>query len=286
MILNRPAIDWLTLTTYDRLTQLDMARLLTRLRPDWQKQAVKGQMLQYIGQRGEQWFVGAGQQNGKDHYLFRFSGDLSDAITWQALRPPIDCTRIDVQITLPLPLPIEETYTAYKTLIDASEEREIARGQKRRNIDAVVSPDGFCTLYVGSRESERFYRLYVKESAGSHFIRFEVEFKGSASFAGRVWRDTARHPDRIVTLLKGELETLPDHPLTNPLKEALVGVPGDVMKAERRQSDPNTTLEWLKRQVSPSIKRLIGNEDTRDAAVMLLMDWLQFAANQGELINE
>lgn len=286
MILFRPAIDWLTLTTYDLKQQADMAHLFHRVYPKAADGWVKGKMLQYEGRRGEQWFVGAGNQKGKDHYIFRFSGDLADTMTWQTLRPPLDCTRIDVQITLPLPLPITETYTAYKSLIDAVNESEIGRGQRARGIDAVISPDGFCTLYLGSRESERFYRIYVKESSGEYFIRFEVEYKGSGSFAGRVWRDTARQPEKIVTTLKGEIETLPDHPLTRPFLDALTGSPIEVMKAERRRADPQKTLAWLKRQVSPAMRRLIGNEDTRDAAVMLLMDWLQFAADRGELINE
>lgn len=286
MILNRPAIDWLTLTTYDLKKQAAMAQLFNKLRPRWVDEAVSAKMLQYEGRRGEQWFVGAGEQKGRDHYLFRFSGDLADAVTWQSLRPSVDCTRIDLQLTLPLPVPINTAYQEYKSLVDDMHESEKERGQRARGLDAVISPDGFCTLYVGSRESERFYRFYVKEAAGLYFLRFEVEYKGSRSFAGRVWRDTAREPESIVRHIKGELSTMPDHTLTRPFLVALESSPEEVMKSERRIADPQKTLEWLKRQVSPAMKRLIGNEDTRDAAVMLLMDWLQFAANQGELINE
>lgn len=286
MILNRPAIDWLTLTTYDTKKQADMAQLFNRVRPRWAEEAVNSKMLQYDGRRGEQWFIGAGQQKGRDHFIFRFSGDLADAVTWQRLRPSVDCTRIDLQLTLPLPVPIANSYQEYKSLVDTMHESEIERGQRARGLDAVISPDGFCTLYVGSRESERFYRFYVKEAAGLYFLRFEVEYKGSNSFAGRVWRDTAREPESIVTYIKGELSTLPDHPLTRPFHESLAGSPADIMKRERRVADPQKTLEWLRRQVSPAMKRLIGNEDTRDAAIIILMDWLQFAAGTGELISE
>ena len=286
MILNRPAIDWLTLTTFSRQTQMEMARILNRLLPDFATQGVDGRIRQYDGKRGEGWFVGAGPQKGHDHYIFRFSGDLSDAVTWQPVRPPIDCTRLDLQLTLPLPVEIGQAYEAYKSLVDDVHESEKKRGQRARGVDAIISPDGFCTLYLGSRESGRFYRLYVKESSGDYFLRFEVEYKKEGGFSGRVWRDTARRPDQVVIWLKGEIETLPDHELTRPFLLALTGSPSDIMKGERRRSDPHKTLEWLKRQVDPSIKRLIGNEDTRDAAIILLTDWLRFAANQGELITQ
>lgn len=286
MVLNRPAIDWLTLTTYETKIQARMMALLKQLRPRFDDEAVISKVMQYEGKRGEQWFVGSGLQKSKDHYMFRFSGDLADAVTWQALRPPVSCTRIDLQLTLPLPVPIDTAYEQYKSLVDAMHESEKERGQRARGLDAVISPDGFCTLYVGSRDSERFYRFYVKEAAGIHFLRFEVEYKGASSFAGRVWRDTATEPESVVRYIKAELDTMPDHALVRPFADALKFAPADVMKSERRIADPQKTLEWLKRQVSPAIKRLIGNEDTRDAAVILLMDWLKFAANQGELISE
>lgn len=283
MITNRPAIDWLTLTTYDAKVQRDMAMMISKLRPKWRDNSIDSKVKQYEGWRGEGYFVGAGRQKEKDHFMFRFSGDLSDAVTWQSPRLPIDCTRLDCQLTLPLPTPIEQTYKAYVSLVDSVDKSEKARGQRERNVDAIVSPDGFCSLYVGSRESERFYRLYVKESGGEYFLRFEVEYKGKESMAGRIWRDTAREPERLVIWLKGEIDTLPDHQLTTIFKDALSGVPGEIMKQGRERADPQKTLEWLKRQVSPAIKRLIGNEDTRDAAIILLMDWLKFAADQGEI---
>ena len=275
MIIDRPAVDWLTLTTYSKKSMLSMIDIAEQFTKHTQTQESK--VRNYEGRRGEGFFIGHGQQRGKDHFMFRFSGDMSDALTWQQNRPPIDCSRIDLQITIPLPCEITEVFELYVDLMRVAKEHEAQRGQRERNIDGILSPDGFCTLYIGSRESQRFYRLYIKENAGLHFIRFEAEFKDKSGLAGRVWRDTAKKPESIVEYLKGELSTLPDHELTRPLKNALVGVPGEVMKQERRVADPQKTLAWLRRQVSPAMKRLIGNHDTHDAAMILLLDWLKFA---------
>lgn len=276
MITHRPAIDWLTLTTYSSKEKDKTLRLLERFTKH--TQAVDGRVMQYEGKRGEGYFIGTGQQRGKDHHMFRFSGDLSDTVTWQPHRPSLDCSRIDIQLTLPIPCKMSEIFDHYVSLMRETSVNEATRGQRGRNIDGVLSPDGFCTMYVGSRESERFYRLYVKENGGENFIRFEVEYKGKNAFAGRVWRDTAKVPESIVTYIKGEISTLePSHPLIRPFYDAMAGVPGDVMKKERRREDPQKTLAWLRRQVSPAMKRLLANHDTHDAAMILMLDWLKFA---------
>lgn len=281
MILDRPAVDWLTLTTYSRKSMLSMLGVMEQFTKHIQTQ--ESMVRNYDGRRGEGFFIGHGQQNGKDHYMFRFSGDMSDALTWQKTRPPIDCSRIDLQITIPLPCKIGDAFEQYIDLMRVAKEHEEERGQRERNIDGILSPDGFCTLYVGSRTSQRFYRLYVKENSGIYFIRFEVEFKDKNGLAGRIWRDTARKPESIVEYLKGEISTLPQHALTKPLHDALIGVPGEIMKQERRLADPQKTLAWLRRQVSPAMKRLMANHDTHDAAMILLLDWLKFANGLDDL---
>lgn len=275
MIIDRPAVDYLTLTTFSLKTVIQMVDALEPLTKN--KDAVAAKEGAYDGMRGEGFFIGHGEQRGKEHHKFRMSGDLSDAFTWQVIRPPIDCTRIDLQLTLPLPCDISESFDQYIDLMRVTEASEENRGQRKRKVDGVVHLDGYCTMYVGSRESQRFYRLYVKENSGINFVRFEVEFKDKKGLAGRVWRDTARKPESIVTYLKGEIDTLPDHPLILPFKKHLAGVPGEVMKLERRIADPQKTLAWLRRQVSPAMKRLIANHDTSDAAMFLLLDWLKFA---------
>jgi hypothetical protein len=275
MITHRPAIDWLTLTTFELKTVIRMVDMIEPLTKN--KETAESRVMQYDGRRGEGFFIGHGQQKGKEHHMFRFSGDLADAVTWQPLRPPIDCSRIDLQLTLPLPCKISDSFELFVDLMRVSDEHELGRGPRARNVDGVLSPDGFCTMYLGSREgSGRFYRLYVKESTGEYFLRMEVEYKGKNELAGKVWRETARRPESIVEYLKGEISTLPMHELTRPFHEALQGVAGDIMKNERRRADPQKTLAWLRRQVSPAMKRLLGNHDTHDAAMIIMMDWLKF----------
>jgi hypothetical protein len=195
------------------------------------------------------------------------------------LKPSLECSRIDLQLTIPLPCPINESYTNFQELTDECADG-IKRGDvqgQRCKVNSILSHDGFCTLYVGDRSSQRFYRIYVKENSEKHYIRFEVEYKKKSGLAGRIYREINKEPEKISNLIAAEIESLPPHLLTNPIKTAVSATIGDFMKNGRIEKDPNKTLRWMRHQVKPAFKRLIGNHDTRDAAIMLLDDLIRFA---------
>ena len=269
MIANRPAIDWLTLTTFSAKDSFAMDKLLTAMSEGQTPKDSK--YLMYEGKSIDGIFAGEATQNGKRHFLFRLSGDSADEMMFgQPLRPPLDCSRIDIQITLP----VGEVNT-YKMFASAG--RKISKHEKRRKVNSILNKDGFCTIYVGNRDSEKLYRIYVKELSGEKFVRFEIEYKGKNGMAGRVYREISKEPTKTTALLAGELSTLPDHTLTKLFKEHLANVEGDIMPYERRITDPNTTLIWIAKQVMPAFKRVLGNEDTRYSASMLLEDLNNYA---------
>lgn len=288
MITHRPAVDWLTLTTFDLKTQMLLGKLLLRHAPNAGSEATAKKEGRYSGRGGVGWFGGEGEQNGKPHMIYRFSGDLSDKIAFDQLRPPVDCTRLDIQLTMPLPCSIEEAFDLYVDLSRVLDENEKERGIRGRKVGGPLYPSGESTIYVGTREgTQRFYRIYVKEGPdGDWFIRFEVEFKDKNGLAGKAWRSIGNDPLSVVSLLAGELATLPPHLLLDPLHEQMKLMPQELMKQERQRSDPNKTLEWLRRQVAPAMRRMLGYHDTRDEAQQILMDWLSFAASLEELESE
>lgn len=278
MITHRPAVDWLTLTTFDLKTQMRISKLLLKHAPNAGGEATAKKEGRYTGRAGKNWFGGEGSQNGKQHILYRFTGDLSDAIAFDKERPVVDCTRIDIQLTMPLPCAIEEAFELYVDLARVLDDSEKERGIRGRKIGGPLYPNGESTIYVGTREgTQRLYRIYVKEGPdGDWFIRFEVEFKDKNGLAGKAWRKIGRDPLSVVSLLAGELSTLPPHRLLDPLHEQMRLMPQELMKQERRRSEPNKTLEWIKRQVSPAVTRLLGYHDTRDEMTAILLDWIKF----------
>lgn len=276
IITHRPAIDWLTLTTYDLRRSQSLAQWVNghRLEPLRDGNGGNG----YYGTFGDGWFIGQGEQAGGTHHLARFSGALADRFMFDRTRPSnLDCTRIDLQLTLPTKKRGEQLYRLAQSLVDDLHNSEKERGQRARDIHPIIPPDGEFTIYFGSRTASRFTRFYVKPSGDGLLLRFETEFKGKSDLAGLVYRSVGQAPESMVRIMAGELTSWPPHPLILPFKQHLSGVAGDIMRQERTRPSDSTTLRWLVRAVLPAWKRLLGNEDTRDRAAALLHELIGYA---------
>ena len=277
IITHRPAVDWLTLTATGMRESQEMSRWMTGTGLSPTKEPAK--VRQYEGSMGDGWFHG--QVIGENQYMTRFSGSLADVFMFDRLRPSgYECTRIDVQLTLPVPYNGSELYQFGRTLVDDLYEMEQARGQMARGIDPIMPPDGEFTIYLGNRaDSQRFARFYVKpQDYGEWLLRFEVEFKDKAGLAGRVYRMVGNAPESMVKIVAGELQSWPPaHPLIRPFREYLTAVPAEIMKRERVRATPNKTLRWITRQVLPAWKKVLGHHDTRDRAMMLLYHLMEYA---------
>jgi hypothetical protein len=277
MIVDRPALDWINLTTFE----LAIAKQLGEWVEDHAIDEGRPMNLrQYEGRLGDGWFIGHAMQNGKPHWRMRLSKRFADAFMFDQTRPPhLDCTRIDIQLTLQTEWSREGIYEHYKAFSDLAYQHEQARGQRGRKVTPVgVTPDGEATVYIGAQESERMYRLYVKIlDDGTRWLRFEVQYRGKNGLAGKVYRSIGRNPLSMVRILFGEVSTLPVHPLTTPFLLHLKGVPAEIMEAGRERADPNKTLRWIVRQVMPAWKRVLSLEDSRDRAFMLLDELVRYA---------
>lgn len=96
-----PRIDWVTFTTWD-------VAVHNRWR-DWLQslpgERRYGQVHVYSGVWVGSAFVGMGEQSGgKKHFMARVSGDIAHDAFYHLTDPAAKCTRLDVQVTIPLPV--------------------------------------------------------------------------------------------------------------------------------------------------------------------------------------
>lgn len=130
-------------------------------------------------------------------------------------------------------------------------------------------PAGIETVYLGSRSSETFGRVYSKEAesgddAWRDCWRYEVETKGD--LAVRVARLLA-HDDHAARSI--ELFVF-DHFNNRGIRPRFERPNGDVRVAiSRAKSDDETRLKWLRESVAPVVSRLSDNGHGDEACAAL-----------------
>ena len=140
MIIDAPAVDWLTFTTYQNDHYLGWK--------DWQRKLTGEQKTGKIRMYDGEWigssFVGEGRQGSRPHGLIRVSGTESNQAFIDLLEVGYDkCTRLDIQFTTPLP-------AGYSARQFADDLRSGQQGEYQRSIELYENGDGFDTVYVGS----------------------------------------------------------------------------------------------------------------------------------------
>ncbi len=153
------SLDYLRLASFDFFYSAVVAKFMT----DWPGKMKPGQWLQYKGWRTESLFVGVGEQDGKRHLIISCSGPAANDLAifvkdWKGLY----CTRLDVQRTREKPI--------------HSNLRRIRKATRTKNTTLIQGKEND-TLYVGSRTSDCFTRLYEKP-LDDMYLRLEFELKG------------------------------------------------------------------------------------------------------------
>lgn len=264
MMLNAPLFDWLTLTTFEAKNN-DAARMLF-----WDDDNSDAKRLQYKGVSYGSIFQGAAIQRGKDHYMLQASGETADGVAGAMHQNfgPYDwnVTRCDLQVTIPVP-PAYDSRQLYDNLV------AWPGPGKPRQISIIQSGDGNDTVYVGSRTSDRFTRIYVKPlDGGLRALRFEVEYKGA--HAHRVFND-CRNPYLKGQILAHEVLSLPDAEIP-PLRHFLTATGFFAHTPDvERVTGQNATLEWLMEQVGPTLERLCNDHEVGHLARDLLSSWYE-----------
>ena len=218
VIVERVACDYLRVTTFSHDTWAEWHAIIGKMNlSNPTKEAFK----QYSGVGWEEGVsVVEGIQKGEPHYMLDVSGAMAAQVMeylreWQSLdRESLKCTRIDVQITL---LPIVDRPHLIDLAIRTKEgEYGEWRGRGRPGIEAYFGETGD-TLYIGSRLSEIFCRVYEKPvtrrgGITKTYERYEVEYKGSRANA-LFWRamkaPQGKHDKPFLQALQAHINTLP-----------------------------------------------------------------------------
>lgn len=182
----KPAIDYVTLTTYDRDAFKCVESNLSRL------YHVPDRFRGYTGIRVGGLRMLTGTQMNASHYIMIGEGDVSgwlvdksrSVTTHEQSRSIAErcrCTRIDFQLSVP------SERLDFRAMTDRlkSEDSLWRRRGQRPNITLIQGEESKRgignTLYIGSRRTKNGYmtRLYEKrDEDGVPHVRFEVEMKG------------------------------------------------------------------------------------------------------------
>lgn len=271
VITGRPAADWLTLTTFDEKEAGRLWELLFCLQNARDKVKPARQM-QYQGVGTDTAFMGRGYQ--KDNQtgetllstMFRAWGSAShDTLAEIGNEPIATCTRIDLQITIPLPA--EYKARRLKDKLDTAE----WRGRRRKL--KLYESDGLDTVEIGGRTSDRFIRIYVKQINGIHWLRFEVEYKDER--AQKVYAVVCRGNTNVMGgILRAEIDALPEvaDAGTWAIKEELYQSAVTVKPGDRQELD-SSTYKWLSTQVDSCIQRMVNDHDEGQRTRALIQRW-------------
>lgn len=262
-IANVPAIDYLSLSTYN---QTDFDKITTDfLSCDVQPEDT--QRMQYLGQTQARddgsIFWGTAEQRGMRHYLIQVSGSMADRVATAVLMlgdklADISVTRIDLQLTIERP----DWYKS-RSYLDTLR-GDVWSGRQRKV--TLIDNYGNDTVYIGSRQSDRFARLYVKESK---WLRMEFEYKKDR--ANSVWGAIVRHGKEKAAqgILFGELADLPKHPINSLLKGYLRGAERITPTLVKPVS---ARYKWFVKQCVPAIVTLLNDHDSGESTRAILLD--------------
>lgn len=222
----------------------------------------KSQFMQYKGMINSGVFVGYATQNDQDHHLVKATGNAAHqagSIIYSTGGGK--ATRIDVQ------------QTRYCGVFDAVASREQLRDMRfKRSMTVISGPNGD-TLYIGSRSSGRMLRIYQKDT---NLVRWEYELKGSVAMNYWTQKDTEDFEGWLASIFVSEYERYGEFfdaiGGRQYYEQAKLQADGEVSgEVERVDGD---TIQWLKRQVEPAIKKLKYSHDEQERE--WVDGWLEF----------
>ena len=273
IVIEQPAIDYLTLVSFE---EEEERRLFDAFWRCGKGEPEESRQMQYRGSCRSNVFIGLAEvtqevdkfsELKRKHVMMRSWGAAAhEILDYLAEGEAIKrCRRIDVQITIP--------YTAgyrARNLIDSLDCEEWV-GRKRKL--ELREDGGLDTVYIGSRTSDRFIRIYVKEIAGIWYLRFEVEYTGDR--ATPIYHACHEANRKILGgILRKEAMELPQVADVGLLaiREALYYDSVHVSLPKRVQTEDGR-LKWLRGSVDPVIRRAINDHDEGQDVRKMVEGW-------------
>lgn len=269
MIINDVAIDWVTLTTYSKEEYNRALDTVLKRSKEWQSRGVQGYRGVAAKVRGGTIFVGKGRVIDREHFMIRVSSELADELSG-SLNFIERCSRIDLQLTMrSCPPTVEGLNRCYKRMAEEVRANVNERSGAKRKVVLVLGDNAANTLYVGSRTSDIFIRIYQKEDEdGKKWTRLEVELKRKE--AREVWSRMCSAGDAVQLITRERLLrsilTLPDSPLIASHVWELGK--GTVIGWSRKESvKERDNSEWIKLVLLPNLSKYVEAETAEEAVL-------------------
>lgn len=275
MIVNQPLADWVTVTGS---TPAHVSQFAEYARERGEV-AERAKIPRYKGWRYGSIFLGVAEHiHGRGRHLATITGGTAHGYMLIAEHRGGRCSRLDLQITLPLPA----GWDARREVVNLSKKRW-ATGKP---IDARIQEgtDGTASIYAGSRKSEREFCIYVKRDGdGNEYLRWEVRFRNVAkrrlasnTFGGII--GTSYREGALATALYDALSLLDTgwRAVKLPLRAIEQWGRGvlDVHSVAEPESDK---MEWIRTQVDPAVRRLLADHDTGADMRIYVAEWLRYS---------
>lgn len=205
---------------------------------------------QWMGYEGVS-IAGLSWGTREDTDILRASGGMAERMFDKFAHYQGNCSRIDISLTCSWPKPQKFLASAAYENITAGPD-----AAKRRLYSLITNSRGGETLYVGSRSSDQFGRLYDKDAEqGLARIasrwRYEVEFKADRAVKVlELLQPTRERGIMYLGIVKGFFEPrgvkLPPLADEQGIKVEVIAPPKTV----------DTQLAWLRFQVAPIVGKL------------------------------
>lgn len=203
------------------------------------------------------WCGGAFYGQRDDGQYIHVAGSWSSRVWGQLHDDRAHYSRFDLQVTARFE---KDTPTLAKDLYEVAKAANDARAlRQRRRIHLHQSDDGGSTLYIGSRKSEHFCRLYNKAAqSGDDFYakcwRYEIELHNDAATAAAryIYQGNRSQPRATAsTVWHYYQERGIQPPWTRESEE------NAVLPRQAPRSDIDRKLAWLREQVGPTVELLL-----------------------------
>lgn len=267
-MIRNASVDWVTMTSEKDQIGITWYNMYRKYR---EKRRTEGDREKpfnngfYAGLRIKSMQWGYSEHLG---YIVIISG--ADAERYWDKMSPIDArvTRLDLCVDFGKG---DVEHMARNLFNAASEERK----REKPGLSLFLGPEGGDTLYVGSRHSQQFGRLYDKgvesgTAAPGLYWRAEVEYKKPLSglMATELIEET--NENRMAAIVDTVLNWFSDRGIP-----VLGNAPGDRtinISVEQRITTADKKLAWLRTQVGPSVRQLISLGLGKEVMQSLLLD--------------
>lgn len=260
-------VDWLTMTCSSTEARDRLEGLIATIVVEEEELGYKASTWQFKGYRGHNWkSLSYGKRPTDDIVVCK--GQLADRLFWSLSAYARQVSRVDLQVTAYLKKPEPDlALTCYTYLSEIGKEGAVNVPNCRLVLgDPKTRGD---TLYIGSRKSSQFGRMYDKgaqeksDQPGLKW-RYEVEYKKPMAYrVAKALREARHRSDDIIATVHEWWDNRYCVPIFDKRGSKIV------TEAIARVHSDEVTLAWLRSQVAPSVRRLMSNGKGREVFVAL-----------------